>query len=110
MTQAEMANLLKDIFAECDAARAAGQAEYAHDPNNAFRNFEAVGKRLHLPREKALWILFEKHADGIVAYLNGHRSQREPVQGRIKDAIVFLCLLRGMIDENERSDSETRQG
>jgi len=42
-----------------------------------------------------------KHIDGITAYLNGHKSQREDVRGRIKDAIVYLMLLWAMIEEKE---------
>ena len=41
-----------------------------------------------------------KHIDGIMAYINGHKSQREGVEGRITDAIVYLLLLRGMVDNN----------
>jgi|TARA_R100001530_G_scaffold131243_1_gene102779 hypothetical protein len=42
-----------------------------------------------------------KHIDGITAYLAGHKSQREDVRGRIKDAIVYLMLLWAMIEERE---------
>ena len=40
-----------------------------------------------------------KHIDGITAHIQGHTSQREPVTGRIKDAIVYLMLLWGMVEE-----------
>ena len=40
-----------------------------------------------------------KHIDGINAWVKGHESQREDVTGRIKDAIVYLCLLWGMADD-----------
>ena len=42
-----------------------------------------------------------KHIDGISSYVNGHKSQREDVRGRITDSIVYLCLLWGMIEERE---------
>tara|TARA_Y100000310_G_C20509786_1_gene728235 strand:+ start:671 stop:823 length:153 start_codon:yes stop_codon:yes gene_type:complete len=42
-----------------------------------------------------------KHVDGITAYIEGHKSQREDVRGRIKDAIVYLMLLWGMIEEKD---------
>ena len=42
-----------------------------------------------------------KHIDGISAYVNGHRSQREGVRGRLTDAITYLCILWGMFDEVE---------
>ena len=40
-----------------------------------------------------------KHIDGISAHIKGHESQREDVTGRLKDAIVYLMLLWGMIEE-----------
>ena len=47
-----------------------------------------------------------KHIDGIASYIDGHDSQREPVEGRIIDAIVYLFLLWGMFDDfNERLES-----
>ena len=38
-----------------------------------------------------------KHIDGISSYIEGHKSQRENVSGRITDAIVYLFLLWAMI-------------
>lgn len=107
MTQLEMADVMDTVFAECDALRNAGQKEYAHEADNAFRNFEQIGKELHLSREQVLWVYAKKHIDGVIAYINGHRSQRESVRGRINDLIVYLCLLRGMCDEAERSAAPT---
>jgi len=42
-----------------------------------------------------------KHIDGICAYVKGHKSQRENVRGRMTDVIVYLCLLWGMIDDED---------
>ena len=47
-----------------------------------------------------------KHIDGINAWVKGHKSQREEVTGRIKDAIVYLCLLWGMANEEIVSEEE----
>tara|TARA_R110002020_G_scaffold128392_5_gene287788 strand:- start:11 stop:310 length:300 start_codon:yes stop_codon:yes gene_type:complete len=77
-----------------------GQKEYAHDEGNVFANFERVANTLNIPREKVLLTYMLKHIDGIVAYVEGHKSQREPVDGRIIDAIVYLCLLYGMTKED----------
>tara|TARA_B100001094_G_C17586622_1_gene509985 strand:- start:26 stop:214 length:189 start_codon:yes stop_codon:yes gene_type:complete len=43
-----------------------------------------------------------KHIDGISSYVNGHKSQREDVRGRITDAIVYLCLLWGMVEDESK--------
>jgi len=51
-----------------------------------------------------------KHIDGIAAYIDGHKSQREAVEGRITDAIVYLFLLYGLVvdeDKEQNDDSNT---
>jgi hypothetical protein len=96
-TKDEVAVIMQDTFARLDKLREAGQKEYAHDEDNAFANFERVSNYLGIDREKVLWTYLQKHLDGIVAFINGHRSQRESVHGRIDDAHVYLELLRAMI-------------
>lgn len=99
MTRDQFAALLNDIQAAEREVRVAGQKEYVHDDANAFGNFERISRQLGIPREKILWVYLIKHMDGILAYLNGHKSQREDIRGRIKDARMYLALLWGMIEE-----------
>lgn len=98
-TAADVARVMDSVVKEIGFLRDAGQKEYAHGENQPFRNFEELGKELGLPRDKVLWVYMRKHLDGILAHINGHRSQREPVQGRVNDTIVYLILLRAMIEE-----------
>jgi antirestriction protein ArdC len=88
---------LKEVLKTRDA----GQKEYAHDIDNVFANFERSSSLLDIPRDKALMVFLLKHIDGISAHVKGHTSQREDVTGRITDAIVYLCLLRGMIEDGK---------
>lgn len=101
VTMSEVSDVMEAVFAECRHLRACGQAEYAHDQDNAFRNFESIGDRAVVPREVVLMTFFQKHVDGIWSWVHGHRSQRESVRGRINDAIVYLCLLRAMVDQDD---------
>lgn len=101
MTKAEMADVMRRVFDECTGLRNAGQNDYAHADKNAFANFERVAERQNLDRKQVLMTYMEKHLDGIHSYIQGHRSQREAVSGRINDVIVYACLLRGMIEEDE---------
>ena len=78
-----------------------GQKEYARTEDNVFANFQRVANYVGVCQEQVLMVYLLKHIDGIMAYVNGHKSQRENVSGRITDAIVYLLLLRGMIEENE---------
>lgn len=98
----EMAQKMLDVFTnEINKLREAGQAEYAYKDANAFRNFDGLSTDLELDRKMVLWVYCKKHIDGVVSYLRGHKSQREDVRGRINDIIVYLFLLRGMVDEEE---------
>lgn len=83
-----------------------GQKEYALS-EDAFDNFNRLSVELGISREQVLLVYFSKHRDGIISYIKGHKSQREPVQGRIKDCIVYLFLLWAMINESEKLDSPT---
>tara|TARA_R110002051_G_scaffold324439_2_gene421700 strand:- start:142 stop:420 length:279 start_codon:yes stop_codon:yes gene_type:complete len=84
---------------EVTEMRDAGQKEYAHTEDNVFANFERVSELTDVSREKVLLVYLLKHIDGISAYIKGHQSQRESVNGRITDAIVYLLLLKGMVHE-----------
>jgi hypothetical protein len=96
-----MQDVMEAVFAECRELRKAGQKEYAHADENAFANFEDDSREAGVSRETVLSIFANKHWRGIRAWIKGHKSQREDVRGRINDMIVYLCLLRGMADENE---------
>ena len=104
-----MRSVMDSIWEKVLKTRDSGQEEYAHDEKNVFANFERVGNLLHVNKEKVLMTYLLKHIDGIAAYANGLKSQREDVRGRITDAIVYLCLLWAMVDHSEyqgRDDEE----
>ena len=103
MHRKEMEILIDQIFKTIQRTREEGQKEYARKQNNAFANFERIGENLDISREEVLLVFLLKHIDGICSYVKGHRSQREDVRGRITDVIVYLCLLWGMIDNQEQS-------
>lgn len=95
------------IFPEMMAVGKVATREYSR-VENIFDNFERLvedseGK---LTREQALWVLLKKHLDGIRHHVFGFRSQREPVQGRIKDAMVYLGLLWAMVEDTQAAEVE----
>ncbi len=99
-TQATLADEFARIFKEeIMALRNAGQKEYAHDDSSPFANFERGAKDMGIDRKQVLWVYAMKHKDGIAAHLKGQISQREDVRGRVNDLIVYLLLLRGILNE-----------
>ncbi len=105
MHRASMQQVLYAVFNECDALRNAGQAEYAHNDADAFANFKRVGESLQLDQKQVLLVYAMKHWDGVASFVAGNVSQREDVTGRINDLIVYLGLLRGMVEE-ERGNAQ----
>ena len=98
MTKDQFDDLFTSIIDQVKATRDDGQKEYAHDEVNIFANFERTARQLNTTREKVLMTFLMKHMDGIIAYINGHESQREDIRGRIKDAIVYLTLYWAMVE------------
>ena len=101
MTYKDMQKVVRRQLKQVLKVRDAGQKEYARTTDNVFANFERVSSFTGVTREQALMTYLLKHIDGIMAHINGHESQREDVSGRITDAIVYLLLLQGMIDDGK---------
>ena len=102
MKHKAMLGLINAIFEQVETIHTQGQKEYAMDEDNVFANFERIATQMtNLSKEQVLWVYFMKHVDGIASYLNGHKSQREDVTGRLTDAIVYLCILWGMIESQK---------
>jgi hypothetical protein len=99
---------LEQLCAELIVTAKAGQTEYALS-EDAFDNFNRLGSLLGLDRKYVLWVYLQKHLDGIVSYIKGHKSQRESVHGRIKDAIVYLTILDAMVYENDNGVGYTQE-
>ena len=77
--------------------RDCGQKEYARKLDDVFANFKRISAYTNIPPSKVIMVYLMKHIDGINAYIDGHTSQREDVEGRIIDAQVYLFLLSGYI-------------
>tara|TARA_R100001530_G_scaffold36375_1_gene28285 strand:- start:480 stop:770 length:291 start_codon:yes stop_codon:yes gene_type:complete len=95
---------MKKIIKEITSTRDAGQNEYARDCENVFANFERVASFVGVSREKALLTYMIKHVDGLCAYADGHRSQREEITGRLTDIMVYCVLMWGMVEDNESEE------
>ena len=101
-----MNQLMKKITNQVTETRNDGQLEYASD-ENVFADFEHTASLVGTSREKVLLTFLNKHIRGISAYVKGHESQREDVRGRITDAIVYLMLLWGMVEDEQYSNWES---
>jgi hypothetical protein len=104
MKYEEMSELLEEtIFPEIRRIREAGQKEYARNSNDVLANFKRVSKWLGISTEQVIGVYMLKHIDGITSFINGHKSQREDVTGRLTDVIVYSTLLWALTKEEKDS-------
>ena len=106
MTLKEQIRIMDEIFTKCIDTHEDGQKEYAGDSNDVYANFKRVAKQTGQTETKTLLVYLLKHIDGICNYIKGHEVQREPIEGRIVDSIVYLTLLWGMIKENKEQGDQ----
>ena len=100
MTFEEFDKFTDGIIAEVKAMRDTKGKEYAHS-NERFDNFNRLSARLNLPREKVWQVYFTKHIDAIDSYIDTSREfSTESIRGRFVDAITYLILAAGMVQEN----------
>lgn len=99
--------LSDEIFAEVRLMRDTKGKEYANSEDR-FANFNRLASRMDLPREVIWQVYFTKHMDAIESYIRNKRTySTESIRGRIVDAITYLTLIAGMIEENAKADQDT---
>jgi hypothetical protein len=85
-----------------DLARTKG-SEYAHGADR-LDNFRRAAKEFDIPMELVWRIYASKHWDSITTYIRDlvkgtDRQRSEPISGRIDDLLVYLLLLKAMVEE-----------
>jgi hypothetical protein len=104
MSPEQFDSLVEDTFSKLKKLIDVKGGEYAHD-SERFENFIRNGKRLDLHRLTIWAVYFNKHVDAINSYIAGVqngkiRESSEPIQGRFEDALVYLLLGLGMLEED----------
>jgi len=81
---------------EVSERRAKGKDYADFDGSNAMANFDRNAERQNLTPFNVLMVFLEKHVDSIAKWAAGQELATEGIEGRIKDARVYLWLLAGM--------------
>ncbi len=75
--------------------------EYAHDADR-FANFNRAAAKKGINRLTVAGILLDKHLDAIDSFiLTGKEFSTEKIRGRFIDAILYLELMLGMVEEEQ---------
>jgi hypothetical protein len=103
MTFEDFDAFTEDIISKVKHMRDTKGKEYARSENR-FDNFNRLANDLNLNRNKVWQVYFTKHLDSIKSYIDNNREfSNESIQDRIVDAITYLILLAGMIEEDNKN-------
>lgn len=103
MTFEDFGKLQEQLFKECTNMVNTKGLEYAHSADR-FANFNRLSEELEIPNTKIGYIFFKKHLDSIISYLKGGKEHSsESIRGRFIDAITYLTLIYGMIEDYKSS-------
>lgn len=99
MKKARFLQLLADQLTTLQKLTASKGVEYARSDDDQLANFKRHGVELGLPPLKVLAIFLNKHLDAVKSYIKTGEVLSEPIESRIDDAILYLILLKAMIED-----------
>lgn len=100
MTLEEFSKFQNELFNDVHEMHLSKGTEYANDKDR-FANFNRIASEIDLNRKQVLYVYLKKHLDAIGFFCKTSYVESEPIRGRIIDAINYLTLLAGMIEEEE---------
>ena len=99
MTFGDFDKFQAELLAEVVGMRNTKGREYA-GTEDRFANFRRLADDLGIPDYQVGWVYTRKHLDSIASYMkNGKTFSSETIRGRFVDAIVYLTLIAGMLEE-----------
>lgn len=102
MTFEQFDNFQAELLAEVVEMKNTKGKEYANSESR-FANFDRLSKELVLTNTQIAWVYVTKHLDAIKSRIRTQETySTEPIRGRIVDAITYLTLIAGMIQEGEQ--------
>ena len=98
MNRIDFGNLIDDTWSAVHLLNKTKGSDYSGD-EDALENFKRLATKLELTKEQVLGVYMTKHLDAIDTYIREGNVKSEPIDGRIDDAIVYLILLKAMVQE-----------
>lgn len=103
MTFEEFDKFQKDLLSEVEYMKTTKGKEYANSITDRFANFNRLANDLGLKNYQVGWVYTKKHLDAIAQYCRTQETQStESIRGRFVDAICYLTLMAGMVEESQR--------
>jgi len=102
MKRDEFQALMQEQFDKLLEINSSKGHDYAGD-DDALDNFKRHSNNLGLTPEQIWAVYANKHWDAINTYCKEGDVASEPIEGRIDDALLYLFLLRGLVEERQSS-------
>lgn len=98
MDKQRFAALLEETYETLARLTATKGEEYSRDADQ-LANFRRAAAEAGISAEQAWLVFFNKHIDSIKTWIRGGKIT-EGIEGRIDDAILYLCLLKALGRDN----------
>jgi len=110
MTFPEFDKFFDDFVSECRKMRDTKGKEYAIGADR-FANFNDEARDNNVDRLLVAQIFFNKHFRAIRKYIQtGQVHSNESIRGRFVDAVTYLILMAGMVEEQNIQTNDTIEG
>jgi hypothetical protein len=104
--------VLEELQAECRHLLTTKGVDYS-GKEDRFLNFKANAERLGMTKYQIWAVYFAKHIDAIFNAIkndpNAPKTTSESIDTRIQDAICYLTLFYGMLEEEKYGDDTLDQ-
>lgn len=112
MNRSEFQALMDEQYQRLKDINNTKGADYAGD-EDALANFKRDQARMAKiatanPLLLKWYVYFEKHLGAVMTFLEEGDVKSEPIEGRIDDCLLYLFLLRGLIEDQRRAPSPSR--
>jgi len=98
-------NVVEPTFATCRGLLDSKGADYS-GLDDRFLNFKANGDRLGMTKYQIWSVYFAKHIDALFNSIKQNpelpKTNSELIETRIQDAICYLTLMQGMLQEDKK--------
>lgn len=102
MTFEEFDKFREQLFADLKEIADTKGLEYCIESDNRFANLDREGNELGVRNIFIAWVYCRKHLNSIGSFVKrGKVLSNESIRSRIIDAIAFLTLIAGMIEEDQ---------
>lgn len=103
MNKSEYNQIIEKLTEERNELRERKGSDYTRGEEDQFSNFKRIAESLGLTKYQVWAVYAGKHWDAVMNYCKQGQVESEPIEGRIKDLLVYLELFYGMIQEDTES-------